>query len=59
MTTPLNYRPATLRDVEVIAPAPMTNWFAPMQLIQIGIKALLGTLFGSYLDRRELQAALT
>ncbi|MEK6210057.1 MAG: hypothetical protein AABM64_06745 [Pseudomonadota bacterium] len=58
MTTPPNYRPATQRDVEVIAPAPMTNWFAPMQLIQIGIKALLGTLFGSYLDRRELQAAL-
>lgn len=58
MTTPQNYRPATQRDVEVITPASMTNWFAPLQLIQTGIKALLGTIFGSYLDRRELQAAL-
>jgi hypothetical protein len=52
------YRPATQLDVEVIAPAPMTNWFAPGQLVRTGIKALLGTVFGAYLDRRELEAAL-
>jgi hypothetical protein len=57
MTSP-SFRPATQSDVEVIAPAPMTNWFAPAQLIRTGVKALLGTLFGSYLDRREVEAAL-
>ena len=58
MTPPPGLRPATQSDVEVIAPAAMTNWFAPAQLIRTGVKALLGTLFGSYLDRREVEAAL-
>jgi len=58
VTTPPGLRPATQSDVEVIAPAAMTNWFAPAQLIRTGVKALLGTLFGSYLDRREVEAAL-
>ncbi|HTS52063.1 MAG TPA: hypothetical protein VMH26_02215, partial [Burkholderiales bacterium] len=58
MATSPRLRPATQSDVEVIAPAAMTNWFSPAQLIRTGIKTLLGEVFGSYLDRRELEAAL-
>jgi hypothetical protein len=58
MATSPSLRPATQSDVEVIAPAAMTNWFSPAQLIRTGVKTLLGTLFGSYLDRREVEAAL-
>ncbi len=36
----------------------MVGWFDPAQLVRTGIRALLGTLFGAYADRREVQAAL-
>src|SRR5712692_9108071 len=52
------YRPATRRDVEVITPQAMTNWFSPLEMLRTGVKALLGTLFGAYLDRREVEAAM-
>lgn len=58
MPTPSNVRSATKRDIEVIARGPMTNWFAPQQLARTGIKVALGLVFGAYLDRREVEAAL-
>ena len=42
----------------VIVPEPMTNWFAPRELLRTGVKSFFGALFGSYSDRRETQAAL-
>lgn len=37
----------------------MVNWFSPAQLIPIALRSMLGTVFGSYTDRREIQAALS
>lgn len=37
---------------------PMVTWFDPKQLSRTGIKVLLSSLFGSYSDKREIQAAL-
>ncbi|GAB4062384.1 hypothetical protein [Uliginosibacterium sediminicola] len=39
--------------------ARMVNWFNPLQLIQIAIRALIGTVFGAHIDRREVEAALS
>jgi hypothetical protein len=36
----------------------MVRWLSPGQLTATGVRALLSTLFGSYADRREVQAAL-
>ena len=36
----------------------MVNWFAPIPLIQSGLKLLVSSLFGNYADRREVQAAI-
>src|SRR5262245_3729119 len=36
----------------------MVVWFNPVQLTRTGIKVLLSELFGSYADKREIQAAL-
>jgi hypothetical protein len=36
----------------------MVRWFAPGQLAATGIRAVLSGIFGSYADRREMQAAL-
>jgi hypothetical protein len=38
---------------------PMVNWFSPLELVRAGTKSFLSTLFGSYADRRELQALQT
>ena len=35
---------------------PMVKWFSPVELIRAGVKSLLSGLFGSYADRREMQA---
>jgi hypothetical protein len=35
------------------------GWLAPMLLLSTGLRALLATLFGAYLDKRELQNALS
>jgi hypothetical protein len=43
---------------QIIVFEPMVGWFDPAQLVRTGIRALLGTLFGAYADRREVQAAL-
>ena len=37
---------------------PTVNWMNPFQLIDTGLRAVLGGLFGAYADRREVQAAL-
>jgi hypothetical protein len=34
------------------------GWLAPLLLLNTGLRALLATLFGAYLDKRELQNAL-
>ncbi|MET0415780.1 MAG: metallophosphoesterase [Actinoplanes sp.] len=34
------------------------GWLAPLLLISTGLRTLLATLFGAYLDKRELQNAL-
>jgi hypothetical protein len=34
------------------------RWFHPFELVRAGVHALLADLFGSYADKRELQAAL-
>lgn len=52
------YRPATRPEMEVVHHKPMVGWFDPLQLIRIAVRALLGTVFGQYSDRRETQAAL-
>jgi hypothetical protein len=39
--------------------AAMVNWFNPLQLIQIAIRALIGTVFGAHIDRREVEAVLS
>jgi hypothetical protein len=37
---------------------PMVDWLAPGELVRAGIKAGVAATFGSYADKRELQAAL-
>jgi hypothetical protein len=34
------------------------RWFHPVELLRAGLYALLGSLFGSFADKREIQAAL-
>src|SRR5262245_44701053 len=34
------------------------RWFHPVELLRAGVYALLGGLFGSFADKREMQAAL-
>jgi hypothetical protein len=36
----------------------MVDWFSPAQLAQTGLRAVISTVFGSYADKREMQAAL-
>jgi hypothetical protein len=40
------------------APIPMTPWFDPGELARTGVQSALAAVFGSYADKRELQAAL-
>ena len=37
---------------------PMVSWFAPKEMLSTGMRLVLASIFGSYADRRELQAAL-
>lgn len=36
----------------------MVDWFSPVELARTGVRAVLAGVFGSYADKRELQAAL-
>ncbi|MDQ3823489.1 MAG: metallophosphoesterase [Actinomycetota bacterium] len=37
---------------------PMVRWFDPGQLIQTGVRTVVSGVFGTYADKREMQAAL-
>jgi hypothetical protein len=37
----------------------MTGWFAPAQLARTGLQSVVSRLFGTYADRREVQACLS
>ncbi|MDB5802553.1 MAG: hypothetical protein JWL63_3492 [Rhodocyclales bacterium] len=49
--------PGKLMDVSITQMWPV-NWLNPGQLSLTAVRALLGTVFGAYTDRREMQAAL-
>src|SRR5215213_1412538 len=52
-------RPNDLTERELgFARQDSVRWLAPGVLVGTGIKALLATIFGSYADKRELQAVL-
>lgn len=34
------------------------DWFSPIQLIRTGIKTVISSVFGSFMDKREMQASL-
>src|SRR4051812_3884866 len=40
-------------------PQPPVPWLAPLLLLNTGLRTLLAILFGAYLDKRELQNALS
>src|SRR6187431_2660609 len=40
-------------------PQPMVGWYDPRQLFITGIKTVISSVFGSYSDKREIQAALS
>jgi len=37
----------------------MTGWFSPVQLARTGLQSVVSGLFGTYADRREVQACLS
>ncbi len=50
-------RPSTTAALD-FTPQPPVRWFQPGELVRAGVRAVLGDLFGSYADKREIQAAL-
>jgi hypothetical protein len=57
---PQRRRPRSLDPQEIgFTPARPVGWLAPLLLLSTGIRALLAVLFGAYLDKRELQNALS
>ncbi|GGJ95945.1 hypothetical protein GCM10010123_27290 [Pilimelia anulata] len=56
-TTPK--RPTALHPRELgFTPREPVPWLAPLLLLSTGLRTLLATLFGAYLDKRELQSGL-
>ncbi|MBL7260981.1 metallophosphoesterase [Actinoplanes sp. LDG1-01] len=52
-------RPGSMQPRELgFTPQRPVGWLAPLLLLSTGLRALLATLFGAYLDKRELQNAL-
>jgi hypothetical protein len=52
-------RPRSLDPQELgFTPQRPVGWLAPLLLLSTGVRALLASLFGAYLDKRELQNAL-
>lgn len=39
-------------------PQANVDWFNPILLLKIGIKTVISSLFGSFMDKREMQAAI-
>ena len=53
-------RPSSMDPRELgFTPRRPVGWLAPLLLLNTGLRALLATLFGAYLDKRELQNALS
>jgi hypothetical protein len=53
-------RPSSMDPRELgFTPKRPVGWLAPLLLLNTGLRALLATLFGAYLDKRELQNALS
>lgn len=48
----------SLANIEFVR-KPMVDWLAPTQLARTGLKAAIAATFGSYADKREMQAALS
>jgi hypothetical protein len=52
-------RPRTDRPEETgFVPQEMVRWLSPRELVSAGLRVLLSGLFGTYADKREIQAAL-
>ena len=52
-------RPRSLDPHELgFTPRRAVPWLAPLLLLRTGLRSLLATIFGAYLDKRELQGAL-
>jgi hypothetical protein len=53
------HRPTDLSELELgFARQRAVRWLSPRVLINTGVRALLASIFGSYSDKRELQAVL-
>jgi hypothetical protein len=53
------HRPKDLSELELgFARQRAVRWLSPSVLVNTGIRALLAAIFGSYSDKRELQAVL-
>lgn len=53
-------RPASMDPQELgFTPQRPVGWLAPLLLLNTGLRTLLAILFGAYLDKRELQNALS
>jgi hypothetical protein len=53
-------RPTSMDPQELgFTPQRPVGWLAPLLLLNTGLRALLAALFGAYLDKRELQNALS
>ncbi|HKF32410.1 MAG TPA: hypothetical protein VKB37_08555 [Jatrophihabitantaceae bacterium] len=53
------HRPRDLSELELgFARQRAVRWLSPRVLVSTGIRALLASIFGSYSDKRELQAVL-
>lgn len=57
---PVRRRPRSLDPQELgFTPQRPVGWLAPLLLLSTGVRTLLAVLFGAYLDKRELQNALS
>jgi hypothetical protein len=53
------HRPKDLSELELgFARQPAVRWLSPGVLVGTGVRVLLANIFGSYADKRELQAVL-
>lgn len=56
---PREYRPRDLSEIELgFARRRAVRWLSPKVLLGTGVRVLLATIFGSYADKREMQAVL-
>ena len=53
-----NSEVAAAVSVPAFTPQRMVDWFSPLELARTGGRVLLASVFGSYADKREVQAAL-